>query len=401
MSFYDENPSGRIVSRVTSRHQDFSNVVTLTINLLSQLLLVVLIVGVLFCINVRLALLTLIIAPLIVVVALAFRRIARATTRSVAARAGRGQRHVQETISGIAVAKNFRQESAIYDEFRAVNQQSYRVNAAHGLRLQRHLPDADDHRRARHGALVYFGGLQRARRRDLAGDWFLFVQSIDLFWFPLTSIASFWSQFQQGLAAGERVFALIDAEPRVVQTDRQPVPRARRARSSSATSTSATTTSRRSCADFNLTIPAGETMALVGHTGAGKSTLGKLIARFYEFQGGQILIDGHDIRTLDLASTGGSSGIVPQTPFLFSGTVADKSATRGPTRPTSEVARGRARRSAAATGSRRCRTAWRPRSASAGAALAWASGSWSRWRACCCRTRRSSSWTRRPPASIR
>ena len=75
--------------------------------------------------------------------------------------------------------------------------------------------------------------------------------------------------------------------------------------------------------DFNLTIQAGETLALVGHTGAGKSSLGKLVARFYEFQGGQLLIDGQDIRSFDLDSYRGQLGIVPQTPFLFAGTVAD------------------------------------------------------------------------------
>ncbi len=75
--------------------------------------------------------------------------------------------------------------------------------------------------------------------------------------------------------------------------------------------------------DFDLTIRAGETVALVGHTGAGKSTLGKLVARFYEFQEGQLLIDGQDIRTLDLRAYRRHLGVVPQAPFLFSGTVRD------------------------------------------------------------------------------
>ncbi|HCI79110.1 MAG TPA: ABC transporter ATP-binding protein, partial [Ktedonobacter sp.] len=75
--------------------------------------------------------------------------------------------------------------------------------------------------------------------------------------------------------------------------------------------------------DFNLTIRAGETVALVGHTGAGKSSLGRLVSRFYEFQGGQLLIDGRDIRTFDLQDYHRRLGVVPQIPFLFSGTVAD------------------------------------------------------------------------------
>ena len=148
------------------------------------------------------------------------------------------------------------------------------------------------------------------------------MQSIGILWFPLTSIASFWSQFQLGLSASERVFALIDAEPRVQQVDQQPVPRLD-GRIEFKDVFFQYTEQQTVLAGFNLTIKAGETVALVGHTGAGKSSLGKLVARFYEFQGGEILIDGRDIRTFDLHAYHRRLGIVPQVPFLFSGTVAD------------------------------------------------------------------------------
>jgi ABC-type multidrug transport system fused ATPase/permease subunit len=143
-----------------------------------------------------------------------------------------------------------------------------------------------------------------------------------IFYFPLTSIASFWSQFQQGLSASERVFALIDAEPKVVQTANEPVERLD-GRIEFEHLTFAYNPESVVLSDFSLAIPAGETIAVVGHTGAGKSSLARLIARFYEFQGGRILIDGRDIRTLDLTAYRRHIGIVPQVPFLFAGTVAD------------------------------------------------------------------------------
>ncbi|MBF6592590.1 MAG: ABC transporter ATP-binding protein, partial [Ktedonobacterales bacterium] len=118
MSFYDEFPSGKVVSRVTSDTEDFATVVTLVLNLLSQLLLVVLIAGVLFYVNVRLALVTLAIAPIIVAVALAFRRLARVTTQRAQRSRATVNALVQETISGISIAKNFRQEQAVYDQFK-------------------------------------------------------------------------------------------------------------------------------------------------------------------------------------------------------------------------------------------------------------------------------------------
>ena len=322
MSFYDEFPSGKIVSRVTSDTQDFAQVVTLTLNLLSQGLLVILIVGVLFYVNVRLALLALIIAPLIWAVALAFRRIARITTQRARRALAQVNANVQESISGIAVAKSFRQEATIYHEFIPVNEQSYQVNLRQGLVFASLFPVLITVAGLGTVIIVYFGGGDVLDGQVSAGDWFLFVQAINIFWFPLTSIASFWSQFQLGLAASERVFALIDAEPRVIQTDEQPVPQVSGQIEFKALDFRYTE-QEQVLANFDLTIEAGETVALVGHTGAGKSSLGKLVARFYEFQGGQLCIDGRDIRTFDLTDYRRRLGIVPQLPFLFTGTVAD------------------------------------------------------------------------------
>src|SRR5690606_22930031 len=135
-----------------------------------------------------------------------------------------------------------------------------------------------------------------------------------LLWFPLTSIASFWSQFQLGLAAGERVFALIDADPKVVQTGDNIKPPQVKGEIRFENVDFRYNDDEPVLTNFSLTIHPGETLALVGHTGSGKSSIGKLIARFYEFQGGRILIDGVDIRTLDLHAYHAKLGIVTQTP---------------------------------------------------------------------------------------
>ncbi|MGH3489000.1 MAG: ABC transporter ATP-binding protein, partial [Actinopolymorphaceae bacterium] len=132
LSFYDENPSGKIVSRVTSDTDDFANTVTLTMNLLSQVLLVGFITALLFVRDVGLALLTLAITPIVIAIALAFRRVARDTTRRAQRSLARVNSNVQETMGGIAVAKNFRQEQTIYDEFRPINEQNYQVTLRQG-----------------------------------------------------------------------------------------------------------------------------------------------------------------------------------------------------------------------------------------------------------------------------
>ncbi len=322
LSFYDEQPSGKLVSRVTSDAVNLADVVMLVINLISQLLLVVILFVALFSINVRLALLLVAMVPVIVGLALSFRGLARRVTRRARRVLAQVNALIQESISGIAVAKNFSREAAVYDGFLKLNRQAFRVSLLRGWVLNTIIPLLGAGIGVSTALIIYYGGSASLRGLISPGAWFLFVETMGMIWFPLTSVASFWSQFQDGLSAAERVFSLIDAEPRVVQTACEPVHEIvgriefRHVRLSY--------TGREVVLDdFSLTVAPGETVAIVGHTGAGKSSLARLVARFYEFQGGEIRIDGRDIRSLDLAQYRRRLGLVPQEPFLFSGTLGD------------------------------------------------------------------------------
>jgi ABC-type multidrug transport system fused ATPase/permease subunit len=200
MSFYDEYSSGKIVSRVTSDTQDFSNVVTLTLNLMSQVLIVSIVVGLLVFINARLALVALAIAPVVVLIALAFRRIARYTTTQARRVLAEVNANVQESITGIGVAKNFRQEQRIFDEFKPVNAQAYRLSLRQGLTFSSIFPILGTISGIGTALIVYTGGMSVIAGTVSAGNFYLFIEGVNLFWFPLISIASFWSQFQLGLA---------------------------------------------------------------------------------------------------------------------------------------------------------------------------------------------------------
>jgi ABC-type multidrug transport system, ATPase and permease components len=323
LSFYDQHASGRIVSRVTSDTQDFATVVTLTIDLLSQLVLVLVISVVLLQQNWRLALMTFVLAPIVVTVALVFRRLARRAMQQSQRALANVNATIQESISGIAVAKNFRQEAAIYEDFKETNNLAYRVQLMRVAVFGSIFPTLNTISGLGVSAIIYFGGMMALDGVISAGEWYLFIQGLTIFFHPITSIASFWSQFQQGLAASERVFALIDDEPQVVQTDDQPVGRLKGEIFFDKVSFNYSTGRAAVLDDFSLRIPAGETLAIVGHTGAGKSSIVRLLMRFYEFQGGTIWIDGRDIRTLNLGEYRRQIGLVPQVPFLFSGTVGD------------------------------------------------------------------------------
>jgi ABC-type multidrug transport system fused ATPase/permease subunit len=322
LAFYDHIPSGKIVSRVTSDTQEFSTVVTLTMDLMSQVVMIFLIMGVLFFIDAELALITLAIAPMVFLVALAFRRLARWTSRRSQRVIAAVNATIQETVSGIAVAKGFRQEEAIYADFSEINRTSYRVRLQRGWSFNLIFPLLDMLAGVGTTLVVYFGGLRVMQGSISPGDWYMFVRALLLFYFPLASIASFWSQFQQGLAASERVFALIDAEPDVVQTASEPVDHLD-GRITFRNIVFRYNEGENVLDGFSLDIPAGQKTAIVGHTGAGKSSLVRLITRFYEFQGGDLLIDGRDIRRFDLPQYRRHVGVVPQVPFLFSDTVAE------------------------------------------------------------------------------
>jgi ATP-binding cassette subfamily B protein len=322
LSFYDEHPSGKIVSRVTSDTQDFSNVVTLVIDLLGQFLLVGILIVWLFTINVWLTLLLLAMAPVAVFIALQFRRIARKVTRRAKRVTAKINAQTQESISGIMVAKTFRQEQTIYRDFATNNRQAYQVGLRRGLLINVIFPILGMAAGLGVALLVYTGGLVVRGGIMSPGEWYLFMQAVAFFWWPLISIASFWSQFQDGLSAAERVFALIDAEPKVIQTAEKKVENLE-GRIEFRGLTFTYTGKETVLEDFNLTIQPKETVAFVGHTGAGKSSIARLIARFYEYQAGSLLVDGRDVRSLSLSQYRQHIGLVPQDPFLFAGSVRD------------------------------------------------------------------------------
>jgi len=322
MSFYDEFSSGKVVSRISSDTTEFGQTVILITDLFSQLVQSILLGVVLITINLQLTLILFAMLPMIFLIALSFRRMARKVTRSGMRAMAEVNSMIKESISGISVAKNFRQEAYVYDEFNGANQQSYRVNVQRGFVLSTIFPTLNALGGVATAILVYQGGISAGEGLITIGAWYLFLQSLDRFFFPVLNLSAFWAQLQSGLSAAERVFALIDVKSKVIQTGNRSVGKL-----------DGEIKFKDVCFEydqnmavlenFNLDIRQGESIALVGHTGAGKSSIAKLIERFYEFQDGHIYIDGQDIRSFNLQDYRQQLGIVLQSPFLFSGTVEE------------------------------------------------------------------------------
>ncbi len=322
LAFYDTHKTGKIVSRITSDTQEFGDVMLVTSDVISQLISIGMLFFVLLYQSVTLTLVLLATIPMVVISALSFRSLARKATRQSSRAMAVVNDNIQETVTGISVAKNFRKEAMIYDEFNAVNRLAFRINMQRGVVLALVFPVLNLLAGFAIGFIVYVGAQLVVSGAVTLGAWYLFIQGIDRFWFPFINLSAFWSQFQQGLSATERVFALIDADNTIVQIADHPAPPLK-GHIEFHNVTFAYGDGESVLKNFHLNIAPGESVAFVGHTGAGKSTIAKLITRFYEFQSGQILVDGQDIRGFNLQSYRRQLGIVPQQPFLFSGTIME------------------------------------------------------------------------------
>ncbi|MFX1498519.1 MAG: ABC transporter ATP-binding protein [Promethearchaeota archaeon] len=320
LSFFDKNPVGKIVSRINTDSRDFAQTVDLTVEVASNFIVMIILIILLFLFNSILTLVILIMIPLFFLIALIYRKFARRMTLFGQRALASVNAFVKESFSGIQIAKTFRQESKLYEQFEEVNIQSYKVNLKRALVLNAIFPTLSIIQGVVLTIIVYYGGNLLILGVFNAGDFNFFFQSLSFLFFPLLTIASFWPQFQSGLAASERIFAIIDTPPIVVQNDNID-PLNLRGEIEFRNLVFQYDDNKKVFDNFSLRINPGESIALVGHTGAGKSSIAKLIARFYEFQGGDILVDGISIRNYELKKYREQIGLIPQTPFLWSDTV--------------------------------------------------------------------------------
>ncbi|MBY8985818.1 MAG: ABC transporter ATP-binding protein [Candidatus Lokiarchaeota archaeon] len=320
LSFFDKHPIGKIVSRINTDSRDLSQTVELTLDVVSSLFVIIFILIFMIFMNLILVLITLIAFPLFFALALSFRKIARSRTLLGQRALASVNAYVKESFSGIQIAKTFRQEDKLYENFNEVNNVSYKVNLHRGYVFNIMYPVLSLIQGVVLTLIVFYGGSSVLNGSITPGDLNLFLSGINYLFFPLLTIATFWPAFQTGLASSERIFALIDTLPLVVQNKNIKPPRLKGGIEFKNV-TFSYEASKEVFENFNLKINPGESVAIVGHTGAGKSSLAKLLARFYEFQRGEILIDGVNIRDFDLKEYRRQIGIIPQSPFLWSDTI--------------------------------------------------------------------------------
>jgi ABC-type multidrug transport system fused ATPase/permease subunit len=326
IGFYSRNRTGVLISRITNDVQALDQLVTEGLQtLISSSLTLIGTAVILVALDPGLALVTFLCFPVLLLSSILFRLASAGAYRLTREKIAAVTAYLQETLSGVRVVRAFGQEhrhrtrfAQLNDEHREVNMRTVYLNAAY-------FPSVELLSAVATAAILIYGGNQ-----VLDGDSSVtigvlasFVFYLQSFFDPIQSLSQLYTTYQAGMAALDKIFELLDEEPDLSdKPGAAELPRVRGEIEFDQVSFSYDGEAPALC-EVDLTIPPGQTVALVGATGAGKSTLAKLVARFYDPDHGRVLIDGHDLRDVTERSLRSQLGIVPQEGFLFSGTIRD------------------------------------------------------------------------------
>jgi ATP-binding cassette subfamily B protein len=325
IGFYSRNKAGVLISRLTNDVQALDQLVTEGIStLFSATLTLVGTAVILLLLDAELALITFLTFPLLIVGSVAFRLASAGAYRLTREKIAQVTAYLQETLSGVRVVRAFGQEprhktrfAELNDEHREANMRTVYLNAAY-------FPAVELLSAVATAAILIYGGNQVVQGDGVTiGVLASFVFYLQSFFDPIQSLSQLYTTYQAGMAALDKIFELLDEDPDIADRDDAiELPRVRgEIRFDDVTFSYGGEAPALDHVD--LTVPPGQTLALVGATGAGKSTLAKLVARFYDPDSGRVLIDGHDLRDVTELSLRSQLGIVPQESFLFSGTIRD------------------------------------------------------------------------------
>ena len=326
VGFYSRRQAGVIVSRMTNDVQALDQLVTDgVVTLFGSSLTLIGTAVILVVVDWQLALLTFLVFPVLGIASLAFRIISADAYRVTRERVAAISAYLQETLSGIRVVRSFGQEERHKRRFAELNQDNRDANMTTVRLNASYFPAVEMLSAVATAGILLYGGLRVLEGDVTVGVLVLFVAALSNFFDPIQSLSQLYTTYQAGMAALDKIFELL-AEDADVADPADPVElgSVRGDLSFERVSFSyAGSDGERAVDDVSLDVAAGETVALVGSTGAGKSTLAKLVARFHDPTEGRVLIDGHDLRSVRQRDLRLQMGIVPQEAFLFSGTIAE------------------------------------------------------------------------------
>ncbi|MCW2951669.1 MAG: transporter ATP-binding protein, partial [Conexibacter sp.] len=345
VGFYERRPAGVLISRLTNDVEALNAMVTDSVTTLFQASLTLVgSVVILLLFDMRLALLTFLIFPIMAVGSFAFRLASADAFSRTRETIGALTAYLQETLSGIRVVRSFGQEphheaqfAELNAENRDANMKTVRLNALY-------FPAVEMLSGVAIAVIVLYGGYQAIEGTITVGTVVAFIAALSYLFDPIQQLSQLYTTYQSGMAALDKIFELLDEEPDL--RDREGAVELPQLRGELVFDHVSFRYGRPdedgndvyALRNVDLRIAPGQTVALVGETGAGKSTFAKLVARFYDPTSGRVLVDGHDLRDVAARSLRAQMGIVPQEGFLFSGTIGENIAFGRPDATPEEVA---------------------------------------------------------------
>lgn len=323
MSFFDTNPVGRLLTRVTNDTETLNDLFTdVLVNLFKDFFMLFGIIVVMFRLNVRMALICIALLPVISVATVIYRKRARDAYRLVRVRLARINATLQESISGMRIIQIFRREKKKYEDFDVINSEHFEASFGELKVFAVFRPFINSMYTLGLALLVWLGGGEVLKGAIAFGVLYAFIEYSKMFFEPINNLAERYNIMQAAMASSERIFQLMDTESEIENVP-EPVDVDIQGKIEFRNVWFAYNPGEWVLRDVSFTIEEGSTVAFVGATGAGKTTIISLISRLYDIQKGQILINDIDIREIDIDYLRTSIAVVLQDVFMFSGTIAD------------------------------------------------------------------------------
>ncbi len=345
IGFFTRRSPGVLISRMTNDIEALNQLVTTgVVTMFSSTLTLIGVVAILLLLDVQLALVTFLTFPLLAVASLVFRVASAGAYRATRERIAAITAYLQESLSGVRVVRSFGQEPRHLDEMTELNEANRAVNMKTVYLNASYFPAVELLSAVGTAVILLYGGSQAIDGTIQVGVIVAFVGYLNTFFDPIQQLSQLYTTYQQGMAALDKIFDLLETEPEMVDAPDAIDPGPLRGEIEldgvwfSYAEGDEPGDGEWALRDVDLHVPPGQTLALVGATGAGKSTFAKLVARFYDPQRGTVRVDGHDLRTLRQQALRRQLGIVPQEGFLFSGSVRENVAFGRPEASEEEVA---------------------------------------------------------------
>ncbi len=323
LKFYSQNPIGRLVTRVTNDIEALNEMFTaVLVNLVKDVILIVGTAIILFLLNWRLALVSLAVAPVFIVVTVIFRVKARGAYRSVRKFLARLNSRLAEDLNGIKIVQVFRQEKRRRDEYQETNRNYFRANMKQMVIFGIFRPLIEITASVGIALVLVYGGGNVLTGALTIGALVAFISYVRQMFQPLADISQKYNIMQSAMAAGERIFAILDTQPEIADKP-SAVDIALSGTIEFDNVTFSYETDKKVLRHVSFKVEAGKSVALVGPTGAGKTSIISLLCRFYDVDSGRILLDGNDLRDLPVQTLRESISIVLQDAFIFSRSIED------------------------------------------------------------------------------